>query len=298
MNTILNIHSLKKSYNGHCILNIESLSIQEKSIYGLIGPNGAGKSTLMKAILGLIEVDAGEIELFGQKVTKHTKKKLNKQLGSLIESPSFYEHLTAKENLAIICELKGIEPSEIMTVLEVVGLSDHANKKVKAYSLGMKQRIGIAIALIGKPKLLILDEPINGLDPYGIEEMRELFLRIVKLTNTSILISSHILDEIEKIASHIGILKAGQLVYNGSLTEYRQLHPPVISITTSNNQLAAQLLNLSDQDDRHQKLVLGKRSNQEIAEIIAFLADKLEIYRVEEEKESLEKLFIKETQNQ
>ena len=159
----------------------------------------------------------------------------------------------------------------------------------------MKQRLGIAMALIGQPRLLILDEPINGLDPQGIEEMRHLFRNIVKNTSTSILISSHILDEIEKIASHIGILKEGKLAYNGSLEDYRKLHPPYLSLQTSDNQKALGLLDLPEDRLQGKKIILGKLSNQDIATIVNFLSGKVDIYRIEEEKESLEKLFIEES---
>lgn len=186
---------------------------------------------------------------------------------------------------------------EIRKTLEMVGLNNVGNKKAREYSLGMKQRLGIAMALIGSPKLLILDEPINGLDPQGIEEMRNLFKNIVKNTTTSILISSHILDEIEKISTHIGILREGNLVYNGSLEEYRRLHPPFISLRTSDNNKALELLNLDQSNIQEKKIILGKKSNPEIANIVNFLHGKVDIYRIEEERESLEKLFIEESRS-
>ena len=249
----------------------------------------------MKLILGLVRKDGGDIKVFGQEVSPRNQKDLNKNLGALIENPSFYDHLTGYENLEIICELKGIDKAEISKTLDLVGLNNVGKKKARDYSLGMKQRLGIAIALIGSPKLLILDEPINGLDPQGIEEMRNLFKNIVKNTSTSILISSHILDEMEKISTHIGILKAGKLTYNGSLEDYRKLHPPFISIQTSDNQKAANLLDLDQVRIDGKKIILGKVSNQKISEIVNFLHGKVDIYRIEEEKESLEKLFIEES---
>ncbi len=295
MNEILKIENLKKFYNGVCVLDIENLGIEEKSIYGLIGPNGAGKSTLMKLILGLVKKDSGKIFLFGKELNKNNQKDFNRVLGALIENPSFYDHLTGYENLEIICSLKNISKNEIAKTLELVGLKDAAYKKAREYSLGMKQRLGIAIALIGNPKMLILDEPINGLDPQGIEEMRNLFNNIVNNSSTSILISSHILDEIEKISTHIGILKSGNLIYNGKLSDYRKLHPPFISIETSDNIKTSSLLNLSKENIRNNKLILGKKSNEEIGKIVNYLYGKVDIYRIEEEKESLEKLFIAET---
>lgn len=297
MKHILEISNLRKSYNKKTVLDIDSLSIEEGSIYGLIGKNGAGKSTLMKIILGLVEKDSGTVQIFGKEVNIKNQKDFNKHLGGLIENPSFYDHLTGYENLEIICQLKGIEKTEILKTLELVGLNNVRDKKAKEYSLGMKQRLGIAIALIGNPKLLILDEPINGLDPQGIEEMRNLFKKIVSNTSTSILISSHILDEIEKIATHIGIIKEGKLTYNGSLKQYRRLHPPFITLRTSDNQKVLELLELPSERLNEDKINLGKISNQEIAEIVNFLHGKVAIYRIEEEKESLEKLFIEESRN-
>ena len=295
MQKLLEINHLKKSYNHKPVLDIDHLVIEEGAIYGLIGKNGAGKTTLMKLILGLVKKDDGQIRIFGKEVHANQQKQFNQHLGALIESPSFYDHLTGYENLEIICQLKGIKKEEISKSLDLVGLKNVDKKKVREYSLGMKQRLGIAMALIGQPKLLILDEPINGLDPQGIEEMRHLFRNIVKNTSTSILISSHILDEIEKIASHIGILKEGKLAYNGSLEDYRRLHPPYISLQTSDNQKALGLLDLSEDQLQGRKIILGKLSNQDIATIVNFLSGKVDIYRIEEEKESLEKLFIEES---
>lgn len=295
MNNILKIENLNTSYGKNLVLKDINLEIKEGSIFGLIGPNGAGKSTLMKSILGLVEKDSGKITLYGKEVNERNQKETNKNLGSLIEAPSFYDHLTAYDNLDLICDMKNINKDKIDKTLRDVGLIKSKDKKVREFSLGMKQRIGIAIALIGNPKFLILDEPINGLDPYGIEEMRDLFKSIVKNSNTSILISSHILDEIEKISTHIGILKNGSLTYSGSLEEYREIHPPVIVLKTSDNIKASKILALSQENIIDDYLVLGNKSKEEVAKIIKTLVKDLDIYRVEKRKESLEKLFIKET---
>lgn len=295
MNNILKIENLNTSYGKNLVLKDINLEIKEGSIFGLIGPNGAGKSTLMKSILGLVEKDSGKITLYGKEINERNQKETNKNLGSLIEAPSFYDHLTAYDNLDLICDMKNINKDKIDKTLRDVGLIKSKDKKVREFSLGMKQRMGIAIALIGNPKFLILDEPINGLDPYGIEEMRDLFKSIVKNSNTSILISSHILDEIEKISTHIGILKNGSLTYSGSLEEYRELHPPVIVLKTSDNIKASKILALSQENIIDDYLVLGNKSKEEVAKIIKTLVNDLDIYRVEKRKESLEKLFIKET---
>ncbi|QQE47365.1 Lipopolysaccharide export system ATP-binding protein LptB [Peptoniphilus harei] len=295
MNNILKIENLNTSYGQNLVLKDIYLEIKEGSIFGLIGPNGAGKSTLMKSILGLVEKDSGKITLYGKEINERNQKETNKNLGSLIEAPSFYDHLTAYDNLDLICDMKNINKDKIDKTLRDVGLIKSKDKKVREFSLGMKQRMGIAIALIGNPKFLILDEPINGLDPYGIEEIRDLFKSIVKNSNTSILISSHILDEIEKISTHIGIIKNGSLTYSGSLEEYRELHPPVIVLKTSDNIKASKILALSQENIIDDYLVLGNKSKEEVAKIIKTLVKDLDIYRVEKRKESLEKLFIKET---
>lgn len=295
MNNILKIENLNTSYGKNLVLKDINLEIKEGSIFGLIGPNGAGKSTLMKSILGLVEKDSGKITLYGKEINERNQKETNKNLGSLIEAPSFYDHLTAYDNLDLICDMKNINKDKIDKTLRDVGLIKSKDKKVREFSLGMKQRMGIAIALIGNPKFLILDEPINGLDPYGIEEMRDLFKSIVKNSNTSILISSHILNEIEKISTHIGILKNGSLTYSGSLEEYRELHPPVIVLKTSDNLKASKILALSQENIIDDYLVLGNKSKEDVAKIIKTLVNDLDIYRVEKRKESLEKLFIKET---
>lgn len=295
MNNILKIENLNTSYGKNLVLKDINLEIKEGSIFGLIGPNGAGKSTLMKSILGLVKKDSGKITLYGKEINEKNQKETNKNLGSLIEAPSFYDHLTAYDNLDLICDMKNINKDKIDKTLRDVGLIKSKDKKVREFSLGMKQRMGIAIALIGNPKFLILDEPINGLDPYGIEEMRDLFKSIVKNSNTSILISSHILDEIEKISTHIGILKNGSLTYSGSLEEYRELHPPVIVLKTSDNIKASKILALSQENIIDDYLVLGNKSKEEVAKIIKTLVKDLDIYRVEKRKESLERLFIKET---
>ena len=295
MTNILKIENLSKSYDKNLVLKNINLEIEEGSIFGLIGPNGAGKSTLMKSILGLVKKDSGSISLYGKEINAKNQKETNKNLGSLIENPYFYDHLTAYHNLDLICDMKNIKKDNIDKVLKDVGLFTSKNKKARDFSLGMKQRLGIAIALIGNPKFLILDEPINGLDPYGIEEMRDLFKNIVKNSNTSILISSHILDEIEKISTHIGILKNGSLTYSGSLEEYRELHPPVIVLKTSDNLKASKLLELPQGNILDDYLVLGNKSQEEVAKIIKILVNTVDIYRVEKRKESLEKLFIQET---
>ena len=191
--------------------------IETHGVYGFLGPNGAGKSTTMKMLLGLVHPTGGSVELLGHTLNEENRIGLLRQTGSLIESPSGYLHLTARENLAIAADLKGVERRDIDRVLDVVHLTSAANRKVGQYSLGMKQRLGIATALLGSPKLLILDEPTNGLDPAGIQEMRSLIAAMPESTGATVLISSHLLGEMEQMVSQVGILNHGKLLFEGPL---------------------------------------------------------------------------------
>ena len=204
MKPVIETHGLCKSYGGRTVVDHLDLTVPQGCVYGFLGPNGAGKSTTMKMLLGHTLNEENRIGLL-------------RQTGSLIESPSGYLHLTARENLAIAADLKGVERRDIDRVLDVVHLTSAANRKVGQYSLGMKQRLGIATALLGSPKLLILDEPTNGLDPAGIQEMRSLIAAMPESTGATVLISSHLLGEIEQMVSQVGILNHGKLLFEGPL---------------------------------------------------------------------------------
>lgn len=218
MNTIIETNMLTKYYGTQPVVNKLNLSVPEGSIYGFIGPNGAGKSTTMKLLLGLIHASAGSIHLFGKQMDQSNRLSLLRQTGSLIESPSCYGHLTAQENLEIVCDLKGVKYTDIDRVLAIVDLTNDRGRKVKQFSLGMRQRLGIAQALLGNPKLLILDEPTNGLDPAGIQEMRSLISEMPKLCGATVLISSHLLSELEQIVDQVGIIDHGKLLFQGKLS--------------------------------------------------------------------------------
>jgi len=246
-NNILEINNLSKSFQGNRILQDVSLTVREGDIYGLLGKNGAGKSTTMKAILKLIKLDSGTIKLFDQYNIAETNAYLS-DIGSLIEAPSFYPNLTAIENLKILQRLANVPQSNIEKVLTIVDLQNVPKKKlVKNYSLGMKQRLGIALALLKFPKLIILDEPTNGLDPKGVREIRELIALLPEKYGTTVLISSHILSEIEKIANRVAIINNGQIKYEGSLAELEKTSRLVIK--TDNNSAAVRLL------EQHQYLI-------------------------------------------
>lgn len=222
MKPVIETHDLCKSYNGRTVVDHLNLTVPQGCVYGFLGPNGAGKSTSMKMLLGLVHPTGGSVELLGHTMNETNRIPLLRQTGSLIESPSGYLHLTARENLAIVADLKGVAHKDIDRVLEIVHLTADANRKVGQYSLGMKQRLGIAMALLGSPRLLILDEPTNGLDPAGIQEMRALIHDMPDACGATVLISSHLLGEMEQIVSQVGIINHGQLLFEGPLAELQR----------------------------------------------------------------------------
>ena len=208
----------KKGGRKYRVKNV-NLAVPKRCIYGFLGPNGAGKTTTMKLLLGLIQPDGGAVEILGQKMSPKSRFDINMRTGSLIESPGFYGHLTGQENLEIIARYKNLGTSDIKEALDTVRLYDRKDDKVKNYSLGMKQRLGIAMALMGKPELIILDEPTNGLDPAGINEIRNLIKSIPEKYDSTVIISSHLLSEVEQIADYVGIINKGQMIYQGLLSE-------------------------------------------------------------------------------
>ena len=214
---IIETNSLTKSTKGQMRVNHIDLRIPEGCVYGFLGPNGAGKTTTLKLLLGLLKPTAGTITFFGQKMTEKNRLSILKHTGSLIESPSYYGHLTGLENLQIIAKLKKVPAGEITSVLQTVRLYEQKDKKVKQYSLGMKQRLGIAMALLGNPRVLILDEPTNGLDPAGIQEIREFIKELPIIRQMTVIVSSHLLNEMEQMAEMVGIINHGKLIFQGTL---------------------------------------------------------------------------------
>lgn len=242
MNYAIETRQLKKAYKGKTVVDHVNIHVKKGEIYGFVGPNGAGKSTLMKMLLHLTESDSGEIILFGRKVMDNDFEIL-KRMGSIIENPYFYEKLSAAQNLDLHCEYMGYHnKNRIKEVLECVGLLKDAGKKVAQYSLGMKQRLAIARAILTRPELLILDEPINALDPEGIREMRELFRKLNTDYGTTIFISSHILSEVEQIAHTIGIIQDGKLIKEISMSQIHKYLKGYIEVDVDNVELAGYLL--------------------------------------------------------
>lgn len=222
MQTVIETKALCKQYGPHTAVDHVELHVPQGCVYGFIGPNGAGKSTTMKMLLGLIHPTAGRVRLLGQELTEKSRLPLLRQTGSLIESPAGYLHLTAQENLEIVADLKGVPHKDIGRVLDIVHLTQDRSRRVGQYSLGMKQRLGIAMALLGSPKLLILDEPTNGLDPAGIQEMRALIRNTPAATGATVLISSHLLGEMEQMVEQVGIIDHGHILFEGPLTELQR----------------------------------------------------------------------------
>ena len=214
METILKISNLNKIFNKHlhAVKNI-SFEIKKGNVYGILGPNGSGKSTTLGIVLNVVNKTSGDFEWFGGKVATHDALR---KVGAIIERPNFYPYMTAKENLELVCKIKETPLSKVDEKLELVGLLERKNDKFRTYSLGMKQRLAIASALLNDPEILILDEPTNGLDPQGIRQIRDI-IKIIASQGTTILLASHLLDEVEKVCSHVVVLRKGEMLYQGTV---------------------------------------------------------------------------------
>ena len=271
-----------------------NLNVERGSIYGFLGPNGSGKTTTLSLILGLLNKQKGDIEIFGQHL--HANRiSILKKVGSLIETPSLYGHLTATENLEVYRQVYGVSKSRINDVLEVVGLGDTGKKTAKKFSLGMKQRLSIALALLPNPELLILDEPSNGLDPAGIIELRELIKTLNSKYGMTILISSHLLGEVEKMVSHIGIIFKGRMLFQGQLSELHsfQRKGSKLLINTSDNEAAIKLLEEYHPEREEDTVCVAYHDQKQVAAIQRTLnQNNLEVYLLHPKANDLEQLFI------
>lgn len=239
--TILRASNISKIYGKHKALDKVSLEIKRGMIYGIIGANGAGKSTFMRTVMGLISTDEGDIELFGETGPKGLQR-ARRKMGQSIETPALYPELTAQKNMQVQAANGGVGNREINTLLEMMNLGDTGKKKVKNFSLGMRQRLAIACTLVTNPEFLILDEPINGLDPSGIVEMREIIQRLVSERGITVLLSSHILDELSQIATHYGILHEGKLINELSKDELAAVTRQYIELETDSSEKAVPVL--------------------------------------------------------
>ncbi|HKK76710.1 MAG TPA: ATP-binding cassette domain-containing protein [Saprospiraceae bacterium] len=294
MHPIIETRGLSFRYGKQQILKDISLSVPSHSIYGFLGPNGAGKSTTIKVLLGLLKVPNDTAYLFEKDISRHRIPILSK-VGNLIETPSIYGHLNAYDNLKIMRTLHPAPKARIDEVLELVGLRQAARKKVKRFSMGMKQRLGIAMALFHDPDLLILDEPVNGLDPNGIQEVRALLLRL-KEQGKTIFLSSHLLAEIEKLCTHLGIIKEGGLIFQGQMRELQAGTRRFARIKTNNSAGAKAALPTPLQNDAEIQggwLIVDVPDDQHFRSMLQELINQgIEIYDMERQAPSLEDLFL------
>lgn len=295
MKYMIETNALSKQYGEKYSVKNLNLKVRPGCVYGFLGPNGAGKSTTMKMLLGLVKPTAGEIRLFGNGIDSRNRIEVLKRTGSLIESPSCYGHLSGRENLEIVQTLKQVPREEIDEVLRIVRLEGQQRKKVREYSLGMKQRLGLAAALLGRPKLLLLDEPTNGLDPAGIQEMRELVSDLPKHYGMTVMVSSHLLSEIDQMATDVGIIDKGKLIYQGSLQKLHERAKGSIRMQVLNQAAAVRIL--EEQGEPYTledgALVFSEREAVQVAELVSLLAGKgAQVVRVSEEQKSLEDIFL------
>lgn len=295
---IIETHDLCKQYGNALRVAHLDLDVPEGSVYGFLGPNGAGKSTTLKMILGLVRPTAGDIRVLGKKMDGGNRLAVLRQVGSLIESPSYYGHLTGEENLRIVQTLRGVPEKNIREVLQIVRLDGQRGKKVAHYSLGMKQRLGLAAALLGYPKLLILDEPTNGLDPAGIQEMRELICSLPERFGMTVVVSSHLLSEIDQMADHVAIIREGELVFQDTLEALHGRSRHHLALRTTNNAVARAVLQEKSVPCQEEEgyLILPILSDEIAAQLTRLLGSRnLGVIRLEERQKSLEDIFLELT---
>lgn len=300
MDYIVETKNVTKSFGREKAVIGLDMKIPKGEIYGFLGPNGSGKTTTIRMLLGLMKPTFGSVHIFGKDIKKE-KIEILRRVGSLVENPSYYPHLTAYENLETSRKILGVPKRRIHEVLAIVRLSEVANKKVKGFSLGMKQRLGIAAALLHEPDLLILDEPTNGLDPSGIIEMRQLIKKLPKETGMTILISSHLLSEIDQMATTVGIVRKGELIFQDSIETMRMYAKQTISLSVSNSEKAwrSLLARGIKAEFEEGSILLPERSDEKVAQAVAFLVqDGFSVYRVQEEKKSLEDIFLQMTKEE
>ena len=295
---IIETQDLCKRYGPALRVAHLDLSVPEGAIYGFLGPNGAGKSTTLKMLLGLVRPSAGSIRVLGKQMEPANRLAILRQVGSLIESPSYYGHLTGEENLRIIQSLRGTPEKHIREVLQIVRLDGQRGKRVAHYSLGMKQRLGLAAALLGYPKLLILDEPTNGLDPAGIQEMRQLICGLPERFGMTVVVSSHLLSEIDQMADHVAIIREGELVFQDTLKALHGRSRHHLALRTTNNAVARAVLQEKSVPCQEEEgyLILPILSDELAAQLTRLLAEhRLGVIRLEERQKSLEDIFLELT---
>ncbi len=295
MRNIVETKHLTKTYGNRKVVADVDLKVPRACVYGFMGPNGAGKSTTMKMLLGLIKTGGGEIFIDGKEMNPKNRIAILKETGSLIESPSYYGHLSGRENLEIVRILKNVPGEEVDQVLHMVRMEKQQDKKVREYSLGMKQRLGLAEALLGNPRLLLLDEPTNGLDPAGIQEMRELICELPKRLGITVLVSSHLLGEMDQMADYVGIINQGQLIFQDKLEALHEHSQNSLLLRTMNQTAALKIIKSRNIPCtvRGQEILLPYLRDDQTASLIARLSEQgAGVYRVEEQQKSLEDIFL------
>lgn len=300
MEYIIETKNLSRKFGNRKSVDSIDLQVPRQGVYGFLGPNGAGKTTTLRMILQLIRPTEGKITVFGLDAKKHRTAILHR-IGSLIESPSYYGHLSAYENCKVFATVLDVSNARIQEVLRLVRLDRDAHRKVKEFSLGMKQRLGIAIAMLHQPELIILDEPTNGLDPAGIQEIRELICRLPQEIGATILVSSHLLSEVEQIATHLGIIRKGKLIYQDTLVSLKKKSQPRLELDLDDftrTQECIQSLGYASFVEDGKVIVPGVGREQSPQIMQSLFAKKVMLYQVYEHRKSLEQIFLEMTQEE
>jgi ABC-2 type transport system ATP-binding protein len=295
LETILSIENLNKRFGPiHAVKNV-SIEIQKGNVYGILGPNGSGKSTTLGIVLNVVNKTSGDYRWFGGTMQTHEALK---KVGAIIERPNFYPYMTARENLELVCKIKSIPYTKVQEKLELVGLLDRENSKFRTFSLGMKQRLAIASALLNDPEILILDEPTNGLDPQGIHQIRDI-IKLIASQGTTILLASHLLDEVEKVCSHVLILRKGEVLYSGSVNAMTS-NEGFFELQSDDNHQLMTLLSANEAIDKmseeNGKVFAYLKKPLESKELNRFLFEKgIILNHLIKRKHSLEEQFLELT---
>ncbi|MEN2413757.1 ABC transporter ATP-binding protein [Flavobacterium mesophilum] len=297
METILTIENLSKRYGRIQALKNVSFSIQKGHVYGILGPNGSGKSTTLGIVLNVVNETSGNYKWFDGKMQTHEALK---KVGAIIERPNFYPYMTAEENLKLVCKIKSINYSKIAEKLNLVGLTERKDSKFSTFSLGMKQRLAIASALLNDPEILILDEPTNGLDPQGIHQIRDIIKEIAS-QGTTILLASHLLDEVEKVCSHVVVLRKGEILYSGSVDEM-SANEGFFEISSDDNLALKSILsdhpNVDHIKEEEGKILVYLKSELAASDLNQFLFSKnIVLNHLVKRRNSLEAQFLELTKN-
>lgn len=299
MKTILKLRDLTKKFGSLTAVNALNFNIQKGNVYGILGPNGSGKSTTLGMVLNVVNPTSGSFEWFDGNMTTHNALK---KVGAIIESPNFYPSMSAEDNLKLVCKIKEVDPSKIDHVLDIVNLKDRKKDHFKSYSLGMKQRLAIASALLNDPEILILDEPTNGLDPQGIHQIREIIKRIAA-DGMTILLASHLLDEVEKVCSHVIVIRNGVKLYAGPVDELNATHG-FFELKSEDKEALKQLLDaheaIESYDEEENNLIKAILSQPYEAEALnkECFENNILLTHLVKRKETLEEQFLKLTKNQ